>query len=147
MLNFLFLLYGGNLKVGKGGENAANYQNPAFDRLFEQMRNMDDTPDRHHIIQAMQNILRHDAPWVFGFHPKSFVLSHGWYLNRKPGPMTNNGLKYLRIDTALRARKRAEWNQPVLWPLLVIPVLLLIVIWPAWRTWRKRQQATIRVPD
>jgi ABC-type oligopeptide transport system substrate-binding subunit len=145
--NFLFLLYGGNLKVGKGGENAANYQNPAYDRLFEQMRNMDDTPDRHRIIQAMQNILRHDAPWVFGFHPKSFVLSHDWYLNRKPGPMTNNGLKYLRIDTALRARKRAEWNQPVLWPLLVIPVLLLIVIWPAWRTWRKRQQATIRVPD
>ncbi|MGZ5077439.1 MAG: ABC transporter substrate-binding protein, partial [Methylobacter sp.] len=38
--NFFFLLYGPNSKVQYGGENAANYQNPEFDRLFEQMRNM-----------------------------------------------------------------------------------------------------------
>ncbi len=31
--NFLFLLYGPNGKVGQNGENAANYDNPEFDRL------------------------------------------------------------------------------------------------------------------
>ncbi len=141
--NFLFLLYGGNSKVGQGGENAANYRNPAYDRLFEQMRNRDDTPERLDLIQAMQAIVRHDAPWIFGFHPKSFVLSHAWYLNRKPGPLLNNSLKYLRIDTALRARKRQEWNQPVLWPLLAIPLLLALLIAPAWRLWKQRQQAVV----
>ncbi len=37
--NFLFQLYGKNAKVPYGGENAANYSNPEFDRLFEQMKN------------------------------------------------------------------------------------------------------------
>jgi len=141
--NFLFLLYGGNSKVGEGGENAANYRNPAYDRLFEQMRNMDDTPERLALIEAMQAIVRHDAPWIFGFHPKSFVLSHAWYRNRKPGPLLNNSLKYLRIDAPLRTRKRAEWNQPVLWPLLAVPLLLAVLIFPAWRLWQRRQQAVI----
>jgi ABC-type transport system substrate-binding protein len=145
--NFLFLLYGGNRKVGKGGENAANYENPAYDRLFEQMRNMDDTPERNRLIQNMQNILRHDAPWIFGFHPKQFVLSHAWYLNRKPSPMMNNGLKYLRIDTALRSRLRAEWNQPVWWPLLAVPLVLMIGVMPAWRVYRKRQEVVISSTD
>ncbi|MDZ7585752.1 MAG: ABC transporter substrate-binding protein, partial [Thiobacillus sp.] len=31
--NFLFLLYGPHKKVGTGGENAANYDNPEFNRL------------------------------------------------------------------------------------------------------------------
>jgi ABC-type oligopeptide transport system substrate-binding subunit len=33
--NFLFLLHGEQGKVAKGGENAANYSNPEYDRLFE----------------------------------------------------------------------------------------------------------------
>ena len=32
--NFLFLLYGPNGKVKYGGENAANYSNPEYDKLF-----------------------------------------------------------------------------------------------------------------
>ncbi|MDX1811872.1 MAG: ABC transporter substrate-binding protein, partial [Gammaproteobacteria bacterium] len=38
--NFLFLLYGPNKKVEHNGENAANYVNPEFDRLFNKMKNM-----------------------------------------------------------------------------------------------------------
>ena len=44
--NFFFLLYGANAKVQHGGENAGNYTNPAFDHLFEQMRNMDNGETR-----------------------------------------------------------------------------------------------------
>ncbi len=44
--NFLFLLYGPNSKAEHGGENAANYQNPEFDRLFERMKDMDNGPER-----------------------------------------------------------------------------------------------------
>ena len=38
--NFLFLLHGPQGKVTAQGENAANYENPEFDRLFERMKNM-----------------------------------------------------------------------------------------------------------
>ena len=44
--NFLFLLYGPNAKVGRNGENAANYKNPEYDALFEQVKNMDNGPER-----------------------------------------------------------------------------------------------------
>ena len=42
--NFLFLLHGAQSKVDKGGENAANYSNPEYDLLFEQMKNMENSP-------------------------------------------------------------------------------------------------------
>jgi oligopeptide transport system substrate-binding protein len=35
--NLLFLVFGPNAKVDGGGENASNYRNPGYDRLFERM--------------------------------------------------------------------------------------------------------------
>jgi len=135
--NFFFLLYGPNAKVKYGGENAANYQNPEFDRLFEQMRDMDDGPERQALIDRLQAILREEAPWLFGFHPKSFTLFHAWYHNVKPNLMANNRLKYLRIDVAQRADLRAAWNRPVLWPIGVGLVGLAFMGWRASRRLRR----------
>jgi ABC-type transport system substrate-binding protein len=140
--NFFFLLFGDNAKVGKGGENAANYRNPEYDRLFIAMRGREDDPARLALIRRMQAILRHDAPWVFGIHPKNFSLSHAWYHNFKPNLMANNGLKYLRIDAAERARRRADWNRPVYWPLAVVLAMGIAVVLPAWRVYRRRLRAT-----
>lgn len=139
--NFFFLLYGENAKVGKGGENAANYRNPEFDRRFERMRNLEDGPERWTLIQEMQEILRHDSPWVFGLHPKNYGLHHDWYRNRKPNLMANNGLKYLRIDADQREARRAAWNRPLYWPLGVIMGLLLLAVLPAWFAYRRRMEA------
>jgi ABC-type transport system substrate-binding protein len=110
--NFFFLLYGAHSKVKFGGENASNYENPEFDRLFEQMRNMDNSPERYEIIQKMQHILQHDAPWVLGFHPKNFALYHQWYHNLKPNLMANNQLKYARLNVQVREKMREKWNRP-----------------------------------
>lgn len=110
--NFFFLLYGAHSKVKFSGENSSNYENAEFDRLFEQMRSMDNSPERYEIIQKMQHILQHDAPWVFGFHPKNFALYHQWFHNLKPNLMANNHLKYLRLDTKKREELREKWNRP-----------------------------------
>lgn len=142
--NFFFLLYGKNSKVQHGGENAANYQNAEFDRLFEQMRNMENSEQRYRIIQQMQALVRHDAPWVFGFHPKNFSLFHGWYKNLKPNLMANNTLKYQRIDTAARAEKRQVWNKPVFWPLILGGVFFVLMLIPAINAYRRRVRETIQ---
>ena len=136
--NFLFLLYGPNGKARHHGENAANYANPEFDRLFERMKNMDNGPRRQAIIDEMVDIVRRDAPWVWGFHPKGFSLYHGWYHNAKPNLMANNTLKYKRIDASLRTRLRARWNRPILWPLGVLAALLLVLLIPAWLSYLRR---------
>ena len=142
--NFFFLLYGANGKVKHGGENAVNYHNPEFDQLFEQMRNMDNSEQRHQIIQQMQAIVRQDAPWVFGFHPKSFSLFHSWYKNLKPNLMANNRLKYTRIDPVSRVDKREQWNQAVFWPLLLAVVFFVLLLIPAINAFRRRARETLK---
>ncbi len=142
--NFFFLLYGPNAKIKHAGENAANYENPEFDRLFEQMKNIKNGPERLQIIQQMTKILRHDAPWLWGFHPKAFSLFHSWYQNVKPNLMANNTLKYLRVDGDLRKAKRAEWNQPNYWPLIIIFLFLLISFIPAVIGFYRRERSTVK---
>lgn len=139
--NFLFLLHGPNGKVKHHGENAANYDNPEFNRLFEQMKNMDNSPERQAIIDQMVEITRSDAPWLWGLHPKQFALTHAWYFNSKPNLMANNSLKYKRIDPALRDARRKQWNPPVVWPIWLIIIGLLLATLPAVVAyWRKEHQ-------
>jgi ABC-type transport system substrate-binding protein len=140
--NFFFLLYGPNKKVATGGENAANYDNPEFNRLFEHMKDMDNGPERQRVINAMLEIVRRDAPWIFAYYPKSFGLRHDWVHNVKPNLMANNTLKYRRIDPDLRAARREEWNHPVLWPIMLLAGGLVAVIAPAVIAWRRRERTT-----
>ncbi|MHB1144825.1 MAG: ABC transporter substrate-binding protein [Thiobacillus sp.] len=140
--NFLFLLYGPHKKVGSGGENAANYDNPEFNRLFERMKDMDNGSARQAIIDQMLEIVRRDAPWIFAYYPKSFGLRHGWVHNVKPNLMANNTLKYRRIDPDLREARREEWNRPVLWPIVLLIATLIAVIAPAVIAWRRHERKT-----
>jgi ABC-type transport system substrate-binding protein len=139
--NFLFLLHGPSGKVKHGGENAANYANPAFDRLFEQLKVMDNTPERQALLDQAVGLLREDAPWLWGVHPLAFTLHHGWYQNAKPNLMANNTLKYKRVDAARREALRREWNPPVLWPAALAALALLLFTLPAIAAWRRRQHA------
>jgi ABC-type transport system substrate-binding protein len=144
--NFLFLLYGPNSKVRAHGENAGNYANPEFDRLFDQMKTMSNGPRRQQIIDRMVRIAQRDAPWIWGFHPKSFSLFHSWFHNVQPNQMANNTLKYRRLDPALRERRRAEWNRPVVWPVVVILALLVLLLLPAVIAYRRREHTMPQVP-
>ena len=139
--NFMFLLHGPQGAVKLGGENKANYLNPEFDRLFEQMKNMENGPEREAIIDRMVAVLRQDAPWVWAYYPKDYSLYHAWLHNVKPNQMARNGLKFYRLDPALREEKRAEWNRPVVWPLLLLLALLVVGTLPALRSWRARELA------
>jgi ABC-type transport system substrate-binding protein len=138
--NFMFLLNGPQSRAKTGGENSANYQNPEYDRLFERMKNLDNGPERAALIERMLQIVREDAPWAGGFHPKDYGLSHQWVYNAKPNQIARNGLKYQRIDPALRASKRAEWNPPVVWPVVLILACVAILSVPALVSYRRRER-------
>jgi ABC-type transport system substrate-binding protein len=140
--NFLFLLYGSNGKVEHQGENAANYANAEFDRLFDAMKYMDDGPERQAVIDQLVEIARRDAPWAWGFNPKSFSLHHQWVHNAVPNTMANNTLKYRRLDPGLRERLRAEWNPPILWPLWTLLGLGVALVIPALWLVRRRERST-----
>lgn len=140
--NFLFLLYGPNAKADADGENAANYRNAEFDELFDRMKYLDDGPEKEAVIFRMTEIVQHDAPWMFGYYPASGGAYHQWVGNAKPSQMVRNTLPYLRLDTALRGEKIQQWNRPLWWPLGVLVVLVLLLVWPAARLLRQRERAT-----
>lgn len=138
--NFFFLLHGPQGKVKFGGENASNYSNPEFDRLFEQMKNMENGPVRQAIIDRMLEILRRDSPWLWGYHPRNYVLQHGWLHNIKPNIMANNKLKYWRVDSAQRDLLRRAWNRPVHWPLWLGAIAVLLFGGWLGRVLQKREE-------
>jgi ABC-type transport system substrate-binding protein len=143
--NFLFLLYGPHARAGEEhGENAANYANPEFDALFERMKYLPDGEERQQVIDRMIEIVRRDAPWVWGFYPVDYALYHDWYSNTKPNLMANNTLKYRRIDPVQRDRLREAWNQPVVWPVVLVVVLLLLSLIPAVMVYRRHERGTAR---
>ena len=142
--NFLFLLFGPNAKVVSQGENAVNYQNARFDELFVTMRAMANGAERQAVIDEMVEILRHDSPWLWGFHPTGYTLFHAWYGGAKPNLMARNTLKYKTIDPMLRAEMQHAWNHPVVWPIVVLVVVLVVSAIPAYRTYSARQKAAVQ---
>tara|TARA_B110000037_G_scaffold35478_1_gene43127 strand:+ start:3389 stop:5533 length:2145 start_codon:yes stop_codon:yes gene_type:complete len=129
--NFLFLLYGKNGKVKFGGENASNYSSQEFDKLFLKMKNMKNSLEREILINKILKIIQNDSPWVWGFHPKSFSLSHKWVENIESNLMANNTLKYKRIKNDIRMEKIKIWNKPnfiLLYFLLFLVFIFLVSI-------------------
>lgn len=145
--NFLFLLYSKNSKVQGGGENATNYNNPAFDTLFESMKIMPDTPEKEAIIQKMVGIVQNDAPWLAGFHSVQLGLRQAWVSPVKPNTMSRNTLKYIAISPTLRAQKRKQWNVADPWPLLVGLGIFIVLCVPAVIFyWRKQHKPLVLLP-
>ena len=142
--NFMFLLFGPNAKTltNGNGENNTNYQNPEFDKLFQQMKFLDDGPEKQQVIDRMIEILQKDAVWSFGYFPTSAAAYHQWITNGKPTQIIRNHIGYLRLDPELRARKLAEWNKPIWWPIPLILLAFLVAIVPAWFAWRRRERET-----
>ena len=140
--NFFLLFYGPN----KGpGPNAARYSNPEFDRLYDKMVAMDDTPDRLAIIRKMRTILQEDCPWIDDSHSVDPVLRYNWLKNAKSHPVALNTAKYLRIDYRLRARMRAQWNQPRYDIIAEFLAALILGTVPAILTVRHRRRTSVRM--
>lgn len=97
--NFLQLFYSEN---GSPGPNNANYANLDIDRLYEQVRTMQDTPERTTLYEEMAHILVEEAPWIYCYQSKSFVLRHSWIKNYLYHDFPYGMDKYRRIDLETR---------------------------------------------
>lgn len=139
--NFLFLWLGKNGRVKYSGENVSNYNNPEFDRLFEKMKMLPNSPERFAVIQDMVKMVQRDSPMIWGFTPTAFTLRQQWVNPFKPNAMSRSTYKYISIDPALRDKDRTIWNHPIRWPLILGCILLIILSLPAvYLYWQKTHQ-------
>jgi oligopeptide transport system substrate-binding protein len=139
--NFLFLLYGPNMRPGP---NVAGYDNPEYDKIFEQMRQMDDGPARKALIEKLRTIAVEDCPWVYLFNAASPNIHYDWYLNYKKSPIAYDVFAYQNIDTEKRVSKQAEWNKPIYWPVLAFILVIVVGSIPAANVVVKRRRRHIR---
>jgi len=142
--NFLFLLYGPNGKTKFDGENTANYANPEYDKLFSQLKMLDDGPQKQAVIDGLVKISREDAPWSFGYFPYASAAVQSWVHNSKSAILVRDQGRYLRLDVAERVKRQAEWNRPVWWPLFAVLAAVLALVFVGWRSLRVRERMNAR---
>ncbi|NQT94673.1 MAG: hypothetical protein HQ559_18095 [Lentisphaerae bacterium] len=102
--NFLQLFYGSN---SSPGPNHSNYVNEEFDRLYRDVRVMEDSPERTALYEQMAGIVIEDAPWIFMHHPMAYGLHHRWVRNYKPHDFPYGLTKYRKVDI----KERELWKQ------------------------------------
>ncbi|MBL7106500.1 MAG: hypothetical protein ISS77_02680 [Phycisphaerae bacterium] len=98
--NFLQLFYSKNVSPGT---NNFNYSNPEFDKIYEQISVMPDSPERTKLYRKAEQIVVEDCPAVFLYHGVAYVLYHDWLHNYKPHGFGYGLSKYRRIDVKKRA--------------------------------------------
>ena len=126
--NFLQLLYGPNAPPNPNGSSFAN---PEYDRLYEQVKIMENTPEREAVIRKMVAIVVEECPWIFNIHSPSYVLRQAWVKNGKSHSISGNYRKYIRIDPEMRRAYREAENRPNVMILLYAALLLLAISIPA----------------
>jgi oligopeptide transport system substrate-binding protein len=88
------------------GPNKLNYFNPEYDKLYEKIEVMSQSPERAQLYRKMELMVLEDCPAAFINHRVAYALHHDWYLNYKPHVFQYGLAKYRRIDMKKRAAYR-----------------------------------------
>ncbi len=92
--NFLQLFYGPNA----GKSNRVFFKDENFDKIFEEIISIPDSPERTKKYSEMARYLTEQCPWIFESSPVTYQLSHGWVENFIPHNFANARWKYLSIN-------------------------------------------------
>lgn len=106
--NFLQLFYSGN----RNGCNRTGYSDPGFDRMFEEIRPMPDSPERTGKYKKMVRYLADKCVWIYEGYPISYQLNHAWLENFIPHDFGFARWKYLSVNSS-RRKKLKKTFRPV----------------------------------
>ncbi|MGD9109962.1 MAG: ABC transporter substrate-binding protein, partial [Phycisphaerales bacterium] len=98
--DFLGVFYSKNWAPGS---NSFNYKNEEYDRLYEKVSVMLDSPERRELYRKMELIVLEDCPAAFKCHRVIYRLHHGWFGNYKQHAFQHGRGKYYKVDTEKRA--------------------------------------------
>ncbi|MBN1804176.1 MAG: hypothetical protein JW837_02885 [Sedimentisphaerales bacterium] len=109
--NFLQIYYSKNAPW----PNSTNYSNPEFDKIYEQVIEMPDSPERTELYRKAQRIVVEDVAVAYNFHRIWYVMHHDWVENIKPNAYYPecNGFgfcKYYRVNTQKRQAYREKYK-------------------------------------
>lgn len=91
--NVLQLLYSGNI----GGSNSSVYSNPEYDKLFEELKLLEDGAQKFSLMAKMEKIVNTDLPWIMQYYSRNYILYHDHLENFRYSDIIYNNLKYLKL--------------------------------------------------
>jgi ABC-type transport system substrate-binding protein len=102
--SFLGLGYSKNI----GASNFARFKLPAYDRLYEQQKQLPDGPERSALIREMQRLF---VAWMpYKIHGHRFVndVSHPWLIGYRRHPFARDFFKWIDVDVEERLRRTGK---------------------------------------
>ncbi len=94
--NVLQLLTTDNLPPGP---NSSQYSNPEFDKMFEELRSLEDGDKKFELMKKMEDIVNRDLPWSMQYYSRNYILYHNHLKNFRYSDMIYNNLKYLKVQS------------------------------------------------
>ena len=94
--NFFQLFYGGNI----GDSNNSFFNNEEFNKLYEEIRFMADSPEKFERLKKMMTILKNEIPFILGYTPLISGLIQKNVKNFKRNIMMYLPFKYLNVEQA-----------------------------------------------
>jgi ABC-type transport system substrate-binding protein len=91
--NVLQILYGQNAP----NPNYYQYSNPEFDRMFLQLRGMEDGPAKYELMAKMEKIVNNELPWIMQYYSRNTTLYHEYVENFRYSDIIYNYVKYLKL--------------------------------------------------
>lgn len=102
--NFLQIFYGPN---SAPGANSANYNNPEFNKMYEKISKMQDSPERTAQYKQMNYFLANDVAAIFTVHTQSYILQQKWIQNYHESDFIFDFHQYLNIDL----KEKEVWSK------------------------------------
>jgi len=92
--NFLQLFWGKSI----GGANYAMFDHPEFNKMYERIKSMPDSPERTAIYREMVKLIWVFNPWRVNSIMRNTVLIHPWVIGYKKHPFAHEPFRYLDVD-------------------------------------------------
>lgn len=93
--NVLQLLTTANLPPGP---NSSQYSNPEFDKMFNELRELEDGDRKFELMKKMEDIVNRDLPWSMQYYSRNYILYHDYLKNFRYSDIIYNNIKYLKVQ-------------------------------------------------
>ena len=89
-----------------GQENAARFNLPEFNKLYEQSLKLPDSPARTKLFDRMSELMIAYAPWRLTINTIDDAFAYPWVRDYVPHPIRGEGWVYVDVDAARQASKK-----------------------------------------
>jgi oligopeptide transport system substrate-binding protein len=80
------------------GPNATYYASEEFDKMFDELKLMDNGVNKFELMKKMEQVVFKDLPWALLYYSRDYIMYHKRLKNFRYSDLFTNKVKYLRLS-------------------------------------------------